>query len=221
MKAVIFDLDGTLVDSMGIWEDVDKKFLNSRSLDVPEGLFDSIPQGNSFSGMAQYFKERFSLKESIEEIMQEWTNSVYEFYKSKISLKPGALNTLNFLRDNGIPIAIGTSNSQELAEVVLKSNNIIEYFGHIQTGCAEIKGKPFPDIYLNAAKAIEVLPEYSIVVEDTIAGVRAGKNAGMFTIGIYDQWAKREHEAMKTEADLFLTNHFELLEYFQLIFQKK
>jgi HAD superfamily hydrolase (TIGR01509 family) len=211
MKAVIFDLDGTLVDSMGIWEDVDRKFLGSRGLEVPIGLFDSIPQGNSYSGMASYFKERFSLPESIEEIMQEWTDTVFDFYCCSIPLKEGARDLLDFLRMRNIPMAIGTSNSLELAEAVLKQHDVISHFSYIQTGCSDIKGKPFPDIYLEASKGLQIEPAEIIVIEDTIAGIRAGNNAGMFTIGINDVWAVREHKAMKEEANLFFDKYFQLL----------
>ncbi|MBN2830142.1 MAG: HAD family phosphatase [Candidatus Cloacimonetes bacterium] len=218
MTAVIFDLDGTLIDSMGIWEDVDKKFLGSRGIEIPIGLFDSIPQGNSYTGMAAYFKERFNLPESIEEIMQEWTDSVYSHYCCSIALKPGAVEVLEFLKRKNIPLAIGTSNSLELAEAVLKRNQIYSYFSFIQTGCSGIKGKPYPDIYIAASTGLGIDPSEIIVIEDTIAGIRAGNNAEMFTIGIHDKWAEKEHEAMKREADRFFQNHFELLQFFQLLF---
>ncbi len=220
MKAVIFDLDGTLIDSMGVWLDVDKDFLGKRGIDVPKDLFDSVPQGNSYSGLAQYFKERFNLPETIEEIMQEWTDRVYELYKTEICLKPGALDVLQFLKENEIPMAIGTSNSDELAALALSKNDISEYFLHVQTGSNDIKGKPHPDIYLNTATKLNISPKDILVVEDTIAGIQAGNNAGMTTIGIYDKWAKHEHEQIKAEANDFIANHFELLEKFQLIFRK-
>ncbi|MDD3052410.1 MAG: HAD hydrolase-like protein, partial [Candidatus Cloacimonetes bacterium] len=73
LEAVIFDLDGTLIDSMGIWSDVDKEFLKKRSITVPPDLFTDLPGGNSFQEVADYFKKKFLLSESIEEIMQEWT----------------------------------------------------------------------------------------------------------------------------------------------------
>ncbi|HRX76789.1 MAG TPA: HAD family phosphatase, partial [Candidatus Cloacimonadota bacterium] len=73
IKAIIFDLDGTLIDSMGLWRQVDEDFLSSRGITVPPDLFEHLPQGNSFIQTAQYFKDRFSLSESVEQIMQIWT----------------------------------------------------------------------------------------------------------------------------------------------------
>ncbi len=220
MKAVIFDLDGTLVDSMGVWLNVDKVFLGKRGIEVPKDLFDSVPNGNSYSGLAQHFKDRFNLPDTIEEIMQEWTDKVYELYDTEIKLKPGAMEVLRFLSSLNIPMAIGTSNSTELAELTLKRNGIHSFFEHIQTGSNVIKGKPHPDIYLEAARRLGVNPEDIVVVEDTIAGVQAGNSAGMTTYGIYDKWAEHEHSMIKEEADMFVPNHFELLRQFQLVFMK-
>ena len=92
IKSVIFDLDGTLIDSMGIWFDVDKEFLSKRNIIPPENLFDEIKGGNSFVETAQFFKDRFSLSESIEDIMKEWTDMVAYHYKYQVKIKQKKLN---------------------------------------------------------------------------------------------------------------------------------
>ena len=94
-KAVIFDMDGTLIDSMQLWRNVDKDFLHSRGLKVPPDLFAELPQGNSFIQTAQYFKDRFGLPDSPESIMQEWTKMVSKHYETDIELKPGAIELLS------------------------------------------------------------------------------------------------------------------------------
>ena len=210
IKAVIFDLDGTLIDSMGVWLDVDKEFLQRRDIVVPPNLFDEIEGGNSFSETADFFKKRFNLSDSIEEIMQEWTDMVFHHYRDMVKLKSGALELLNYLKKNSISMAVGTSNSDYLAETVLKSNNILSYFKLVITGKDHIKGKPFPDIFLEAAKRMDKLPNECIVIEDTYAGVMAAKNANIKVCGIYDKHSEREISKIKATADWYVTDFYQL-----------
>jgi HAD superfamily hydrolase (TIGR01509 family) len=212
-KAVIFDLDGTLIDSMGIWAEVDIEFLSKRNIEITSDLFADMPDGNSFNDMAIYFKNKFNLSEDIESIKNEWHEMVEEHYQSK--LKDGVLQVLNFLKSRNIPIAIGTSNSEFLAKKVLISNNVIEYFDIFSCGCQDIKGKPYPDIFLSAANQLKVNPEECLVLEDTLYGVQAAVNANMKVISIFDKFALHEHPDMKKLTGNFFYNYTELLNYFK------
>ena len=149
-KAVIFDLDGTLIDSMGIWLQVDKEYLEKRNIPVPDDLFEDVPEGNSFNEICLYFKDKFQLPDSIEEIGNEWIEMVAEHYKTNIKLNDGAEELIKYLYDQNVKIAIGTSNTKYLAETVLKANGVLQYFDSIVAGCEEIKGKPYPDIFLKS-----------------------------------------------------------------------
>lgn len=210
-KAVIFDLDGTLIDSMGVWINVDKEYLTKRNIPVPDDLFQDVEGGNNFVEIALYFKKKFNLPDSIEEICSEWTDMVAEHYKKDVELKPNALELLQFLRKNNIKIGVGTSNSKYLAETVLQANGVLRFFDSIIAGCEKIKGKPFPDIFLAVADELNIKPEYCLVIEDVLVGVKAAKDAGMTVYAIYDEHAALETEQIKQIADFYVDNFKKIL----------
>ncbi len=203
-KAVIFDLDGTLIDSMGIWAQVDVEFLQRRNIPVPDDLFKDMKEGNSFIEVAEYFIQKFNLPDSPQEIMDEWTEMVAEHYRKDVKLKPGAKEFLDLLKKNKIKMGIGTSNSEYLTKIVLEANGIYEYFDSIVIGKEEIKGKPFPDIFLKVACELEVELEDCLVIEDVLAGVQAAKNAGMTVYAIYDEFSEPDKEKIKRNADRYV-----------------
>ena len=118
IQAVLFDLDGTLVDSMWMWGQIDVEYLARYGLSLPPGLQREI-EGMSFSETAVYFKETFSLPDSLEEIKAEWNRMAYEKYRYQVSMKPFAREFLEELREQGIPMGIATSNSRQLVDAVL------------------------------------------------------------------------------------------------------
>jgi len=211
-KAVIFDLDGTLIDSMGIWFEVDKQYLLKRNIEVPENLFDQVEGGNSFIEIAKFFKERFNLPDSLDEIMNEWTEMVEEYYRYKITMRPGVIELLEFLKKKDVKLGIGTSNSMKLTRLVLEVNGVLKYFDHIVAGCEEIKGKPFPDIFLAVAEELNVSPRKCLVVEDVLVGVQAAKNAGMDVYAIYDKYSSDKQIQIKETADFYADNAKQLLQ---------
>ncbi|MBN2794694.1 MAG: HAD family phosphatase [Clostridia bacterium] len=202
-RGIIFDLDGTLVDSMWIWEDIDRIFLEDRGHQVPVDLQKAI-EGCSFTETANYFKNRFQLEEDVETIKATWIDMSEEFYATKIPLKKGILDLLNHLKSQNIKMGIATSNSRTLAEQVLRSNGVYDYFEVLVTSCDVSKGKPEPDVFLKAAELMGLKPEDCLVFEDTHAGVLAGKAAGMDVVAIYDALSEEYMDDIKKDADHYL-----------------
>lgn len=202
-SGVIFDLDGTLIDSMKIWEDVDRVYLKRHNFEVPEDLQKKI-EGKSFHETAIYFKERFDLSDSLDRIKGDWHEMAEEFYREKVNMKRSTMELLERIKMLNKPIAIATSNSRELALMALKKNNIRNYFDIIVTSCDVGNGKPSPDVFLEAARQICIDPKECLVFEDTYAGVLGAKRAGMTVIAVYDDSSKNSIKEIKDTSDEFI-----------------
>lgn len=210
IKAAIFDMDGTLIDSMWVWERIDVEYLAGKGFDVPPNLREEI-EPMTFAECAVYFKNTFSLKESIEEIMQEWNDMAYEKYENEIKLKPHAKDFLDYLKKNNIRLAIATSNYMPLVEIVLKNNNVYDYFDFVTVTDEVDRGKSFPDIYLLSAEKLGVKPCECVVFEDILAAVNGAKAAGMTVVGVYDLYSEHQKFEMKDVADKYILDFDELI----------
>jgi HAD superfamily hydrolase (TIGR01509 family) len=209
-KAVIFDLDGTLVDSMWIWKEIDVRFLGKYGLQVPEGLNDAL-EGYSFQETADYFKKNFPLPLTKEEIMDTWNEMAAEMYRTEIRLKEGAKEFISLLKGKDMPLGIATSNSAELARVCLETNGIIDAFDYICTSNEVPKGKPEPDVYLHTARQLQVEPENILVFEDIPYGLLAGKRANMETCAVKDPYSDRAMEEKLQIADYYIDSYYDIL----------
>ncbi len=213
IKAVIFDVDGTLIDSMWIWKQVDIEFLGKRGIPLPERLQMEI-EGMSYSETAVYFKERFNLPESLEEIKEEWRLMAEDYYKRHIQLKSGAKDFLKLLYDKGLTLGIATSNSRELVDCMLANHGIRKYFSNIRTSCEVEKGKPYPDVYLKVAEDMGIDPCRCLVFEDTLSGVMAAKSAGMRVFAMADEISLESKDKLIELAEGYIHSFSEVMEYF-------
>ncbi|MGI6588967.1 MAG: HAD family hydrolase [Peptococcia bacterium] len=211
VKGAIFDLDGTLIDSLGVWKNLDKDFLKKRGFTVPQDI-DQVVKNLSFQDAAVYFKEKFHLSQTIAEIMEEWNRMVFDEYAFCIGLKPGVREYLIYLETQGIKIGLATSNTRKLTEVVLRNNGVYDYFEVIKTGDEVERDKNFPDIYLLCAQGLQLEPGQCVVFEDILPGILSAKTAGMKTVRVYDQYSKHEWEEIKMNADLYISSFEELTE---------
>ncbi len=210
IKACLFDMDGTLLDSMHIWKDIDIEFLGRFGYELPPTLQREI-EGMSFRETACYIKDRFHLPPSIEEIMNIWNEMAFQKYSEEIFFKEGAFEFVKRLKEKGIRTAICTSNSRELVNAVAEHLGFMPYFDTIITSCEVGAGKPAPDIYLEAAKRVGVEPEYCLVFEDIVTGLTAGKRAGMKLCAVEDLYSADQKEAKKAMADYYVENYLDLL----------
>lgn len=211
IKAVLFDLDGTLIDSMSVWKDIDIEFLGNYGIELPADLQNSI-EGMSFTETADYFRKRFQFKESVEEIKAIWNEMAYEHYTQFVKLKDGVLDFLSYLKSHNIRTGISTSNSIELVQGVLKAKEIEPYFDVVVTACQVNAGKPSPDIYLETARLLNVEPKDCLVFEDIPMGIMAGKNANMKVCTIYDDFSKNQDIKKRSLADYYINTFKEVLE---------
>ena len=205
MKAFIFDLDGTLLDSLNVWHNIDIEFLKKRGLAVPQDYVDSV-SSMSFPEAAAYTIKRFNLPDSAEGLMQEWNDMAVYFYENTVQMKPYAKEYLFSLRDRGVKLAIATSSTPELYEPALRGHGVYELFDVIcnaqEAGC----GKTQPDIFLLTARKLGVQPKDCIVFEDILPAVESAKSAGMTVCGVFDEASKNDWEQIKKTADYALLN---------------
>lgn len=209
-KAALFDLDGTLVDSMWMWKEIDIEFLGRFGYECPEDMEREI-EGMSFSETAAYFKNRFGLPLSLEEIKDCWIRMSIDKYRYEVPLKPGALEFLKFCRESGIHTGIATSNGRDMVDAVIESLKIGEYLDEVVTACEVAKGKPEPDIYLEVAGRLGAAPEECLVFEDIPAGIMAGKRAGMTVIAVEDEFSGKLEAEKRQLSDGYIRDYFELL----------
>lgn len=210
IKAAIFDLDGTLVDSMWVWSQIDTDYLKNKGYDVPTNLKNDI-EHLSFNQTAIYFKEKFNLNDSIEKIVADWHNMAYYHYSNNVKLKSGVKEFLDYLKSHKVKIALATSNSLSLLEACLKNNKIYDCFDSITTTDEVSNGKDSPDVYLLAAQKLGINPKNCIVFEDILPAVQAAKCANMKVIAVKDTECLNSREDFVKYADNYITSFFDLL----------
>lgn len=204
----IFDLDGTLLDSLNAWRDVDEIFFRRRGLALPEDYFQAVKTLDLFEA-AIFTKARFSLFEEPQAITEEWRALIREEYALRVKLKPNAKSFLKKLKEKGLSLAIATSSEEELFLPALKREEVLSYFSAIATTKEAKRGKRFPDVYLLAAKKLGLETRRCAVFEDVTLGLRTAKKAGFFTVGVFDPCGEEEEEHLRAESDLFLRSFSE------------
>jgi HAD superfamily hydrolase (TIGR01509 family) len=200
MKAYIFDLDGTLLDSTGVWEQIDVDFLYRRKIPVPPDYAPAVAP-MSFKEAAEYTIARFHLPDAADALCREWFDMAVYAYGHAVTLKPHVREYLAALKARGKKLAVATSSVSQLYEAALRNLDILNFFDAIcsadEVGC----GKSRPDIFVLAAKKLDVAPSDCAVFEDVLQAVQSAKSAGMTVYGIYDEASKSDWELIKATAD--------------------
>ncbi len=209
IEAVIFDLDGSLVDSMWVWKRIDVEYLGKFGILLPDDLQACI-EGKSFSETAAYFKERFRIPDELDTIKADWNRMAWDKYTHEVPLKEGVRELLAHCKAHGIRMGIATSNSRALVENVVAVHHLEEFFTCIMTGCDVAKGKPSPDIYLAVAAALDVKPEKCLVFEDIIPGIMSGRAAGMKVCAVHDKYSEYQEAGKRELADYYTYDFREL-----------
>lgn len=210
IQGAIFDMDGTIIDSMWVWYAINKDYLHKRNLTMPTDLKEKI-ETMTFKESALYFKDRFQIEDSVETIMDEWNEMAKSSYSNGVKLKPGVYEYLTKLKEKDIKIGLATSNYSKLVDLALSQNNIKHFFDAITTTEEVEREKSFPDIYLLTAKKLNVEPEKCIVFEDILPAIKGAKLAGMTVVGVQDEYSLDQWESIMEYSDHWIEKYDELI----------
>lgn len=183
--AILFDLDGVIADSEPMWNDIDGTMLATYGIEYA-GEHKHQILGTSFTVALNFYRETFGIRAPIEEMLLRRRDIAREFYAERIPLFAGAPQVLAALKKQNFIIGLATSSISDLVLPLLKRHDLNRFFDAITTGEEVEQGKPAPDIYLAAARKVDAEPQQCLVVEDALAGLQAGRAAGMTTVAIPD-----------------------------------
>ena len=206
MQAALFDLDGTLFDSLGVWEDIDRRFFQERGLELPADYAGSI-SGLSFRQTAEYTKERFDLKMSVDEIVSVWHDMCLDEYVHRVELKPGAGAYLKKLKRAGRKLAVVTTLTKELYEPALKRNGVYDLFDVFATTDESSAHKKTGKVYLLAASRLQTPPDECAVFEDIAEGIEGAKAAHMTACLVYDRHNADRLDCARCSADHYIESY--------------
>lgn len=202
IKGAVFDADGTIFDSMYIWENAGSDYLKRKGI-IPREELQSDLETMTMEEAALYFREEYQVAEEADAIIEEINQMILEAYENKVKVKPGFMAVLEQFRLRGIAMYIATSTDRPLVEAALKNSGIAGYFQGIITSTEAGAGKKEPLIYELACKRLGTSVEETAVFEDAFFAARTAKGAGFITVGICDNSEKRQEE-LKELSDLYL-----------------
>lgn len=205
---LIFDLDGTLLDSMGVWSEVDEAFLGSRGFEVTDEYVAGIKCRSIYQG-ALFTIDMFGLDETPEAVIAEWESMVEKSYANEILLKDGVKELLTDAHNMGLKICCATASSRKNSEAALQNNGVLQYFDTLMTldDFGETVNKNNPDIYLKAMEAVgETDTSRCLVFEDVLSAIKGAKKADFKTAIVYDELNWKDFEEGATVADYRIRN---------------
>ena len=210
-KAYIFDLDGTLLDSMTKgWKDVQYTYLDAQGAVYPEDILNRVATMGLYRG-CEYYHQQFLPHIPTEEIFASLTGLMKKEYDETILLKPNAEKALQSLKAQGAKLCVLTAGIHQLFDGCLRRLGVEKYFEHIWSTEDLPYTKTDPNIYKEVARLLGVAAEDCVMLDDNVNALKAAKEAGFSTVGVYDEVEKERKQAMLETVDLYIYDFEELL----------
>ena len=204
LKGAIFDFDGTLVDSMFIWDTIGEDYLRSLGKKPHEDLKETF-MTLTLEEAAEYYRTHYGVTLSVKEIVDGVNTMVEGIYRTRVALKQGVADFLAQLKDNGTRMCIATVTDRYLVEETLDRLGLLQYFSEIFT-CAEVGyGKDKPIIYRKALDHLDTAKNETYVFEDSLFALKTAKADGFTTVGVYDRHENRQ-DNLKNLADYYIVD---------------
>ena len=220
IRGAIFDVDGVLLNSMPIWENLGEIYLNSLGVEAEKDLGEILFTMSLEEG-ADYLISRYGLEKTRDEIVSDLTREVKDYYAEKVPLKEGVRQFLYELNEKKIPMVIATSGDRKNAEAALKRLKVFNYFQAVFT-CSEIgSGKNQPDIYLAAALQLDTEQSETWVFEDAYHAIRTAKSAGFKTTAVYDRSNDKDLAQIWNTADIYLPEFADFIIFWRRAMEMK
>ena len=212
LQSAIFDMDGTLLDSMHIWDDLGVNMLRRMGYE-PEPDMQEKVMVMTLRESAEYCKETYHMPETVEEIMDLTIAEVEDFYTNHVEARPGVKKFLSLLKMEGVWMYVATNTDRRLAELALKHAGIRDYFRGILT-CGEVGvgKKDGPEIYERCLTRLQSNKKDTVIFEDAVHAIRTAKKAGFRVCGIYDPSAEADQEEIKALSDYYILSFEEMFE---------
>lgn len=212
---MIFDLDGTLLDSMGIWSEIGSNYLSSLGYQIKEGLREDTRALSLFQAAA-YMKKTYSLKESTDEIMESINEMISNYYYNVLTPKEGARDLLEFLKKEDVPLSLATATASHLVEAALDRLDLRKYFISVYS-CVDVgKGKDDPEIFHLAQKSLGTPLKETWVFEDALYAARTAKIAGFTVVGVHDKSAENHQDELRALSDYYIKSLTQGMDLFYL-----
>lgn len=203
IKGAIFDMDGTLLDSMYVWIDIGARFLAEKGFtasDEDKKILNTM----LLKGQSEYFREHFGFTQSVDEIIEEINKFVERYYFDEVLVKPGIPELLETLKDRNVKMCVATASDRYLVEAALERNGILKYFDRIFT-CNEFDcDKSIPLIFDTALEFLGTEKSETYVFEDTLTSVKTVKAAGYPLVAIRDKWSEKNKKIISELADFYV-----------------
>lgn len=236
-KYIIFDLDGTLIDSIGIWNEVDRILLKKLTgLDINHGIIqferdnflNNNPSGNTYLNYSQYLIDRYNIEGISKEDLTERRVVISHEELNTVTFKPNVVKLIRELKNHGFKVILATMSSDrqinqysKLNKNMIKEMVILDEFDLIITKNDVVNKKPHPEIYYKVMEYLGAIPSECLVFEDSYTGVMASRNANIEVVNVYDKYSDVDRVLIDELTTYKINNYGEFLEFMSVLYDDK